>query len=90
MKSPLVKTLTYLINEKHISSHCIDGSLEFNALHLYGKANYKTHHNNRWWFIDDEYIISPQKKDGYTIEKKFPLKSIMTYSYNQMYILKRK
>ena len=43
-----------------------------------------------WWFIDDDkYIVSPQKRDGYIIEKEFPLKSIMTYSYDEMYILKR-
>jgi len=85
------KALDYLTTIQHITPYKIDGGFEFNAWHLYGKANYKTRHNNRWWFIDDdEYIISPQKKDGYTIEKKFPLKSIMTYSYDQMYILKRK
>ena len=84
------KALDQLTNIQHISPNKIDGGFEFNAWHLYGKANYKAHHDNRWWFIDDDkYIVSPQKRDGYIIEKEFPLKSIMTYSYDEMYILKR-
>ncbi|HRH11854.1 MAG TPA: glycosyltransferase family 39 protein, partial [Bacteroidia bacterium] len=80
----------YLVKEKQISPQNIDGGFEFNAWHATDSRNYKASHTGRWWFVgQDEYIISPVPRPGYTIERSFPFKSWMSFSFEEIFVLSR-
>lgn len=80
----------YLTKEKQILAQNIDGGFEFNAWHAKDNKNYKASHTGRWWFVaQDEYIISPVPRPGYTIERSFPFKSWMSFSFEEIKVLKR-
>lgn len=80
----------YLVKEKHISPQNIDGGFEFNAWHATDSKNYKASHTGRWWFVaQDDYIISPVPRPGYTIERTFPFKSWMSFSFEEIKVLKK-
>lgn len=81
--------LDTLTKEQHIAPNEIDGGFEFNAWHLYGIVEYKSH-EGRWWFIaNDTYIISPKKQKGYSIESVYPFRSYISFSFDKLYVLKK-
>lgn len=84
------KALNHLTNELHISPELIDGGFEFNAWYFSDVVRYNPSINKRWWYIyKDDYIVSPKKRKGYTIESEYPLKSFISFSFKQLYVLKK-
>lgn len=83
------KALDDLTKKQHVSPQKIDGGFEFNAWYLFGKVGFSSQ-AGRWWFIaDDMYIVSPKKRKGYRIESVYPFKSYLSYSFNELYVLKK-
>ena len=84
------KALNHLTNELLILPQQIDGGFEFNAWYLSESINYDPSHEGRWWWIvKDDYIISPKKRKGYFIESRYPFTSILSYPFNELYVLKK-
>lgn len=82
------KALNYLTKVEKVDPSLIDGGLEFNAWYKTEKSNYIPTHRGRWWWIvKDDYIISPKKRKGYFIKKKFIFNSF--FSFSEIYVLKK-
>ena len=82
--------LNTLTNKKLVLPQNIDGGFEFNGWYLSESINYDPSHEERWWWIaNDEYILSPYMKRGYFIEEKIPFKNMISYPFDELYILKR-
>jgi hypothetical protein len=84
------KALNFLTHELKISPNKIDGGFEFNALYCNTSESYNAHHIGRWWWIeDDEFIITPKSRNGYSVLRSYQMKSIVMLPFEKLYILKR-
>jgi hypothetical protein len=84
------KALNYLTKELNISPEKIDGGFEFNAWYFSNSTKYNAQHAGRWWWIeDDEFIISPKPRKGYSEFKKYKMNSIVMLPFDELKILKR-
>jgi len=83
------KAINYLLEEKKISPHQIDGGFEFNG---YYKTGPRRPENSKisWWFVDkDDYIISFGKIEGYSSIKSYSFPYLLIGTNNKIEILKR-
>ena len=82
--------LNELTNKKLVLPQNIDGGFEFNGWYLSESINYDPSHEGRWWWIaNEEYILSPKKRKGFKIETRIPFKNIISYPFDELYVLKR-
>ena len=78
----------YLQDELKISPHKMDGGYEYNgwAIGIW----YPAVPGKSWWYVDDdEYTISFDKEEGYSILKEYPVKRYLPAAEDKMYILHR-
>lgn len=82
----------YLTKELKISPHKIDGGYEYNGWVLdFSFPNNPKNPNRSWWCVDDdEYVISFNNIDGYTIIKQIPYQNYFPYQTKNICILHRK
>jgi len=79
----------YLTKDMNISPHKIDGGYEFDGWYI-GKW-YPAQANKSWWYVDDdEYIISTEPQDGYTLIKTYTYNRYLSYGGGVLYIWQRK
>ncbi|HVW60160.1 MAG TPA: glycosyltransferase family 39 protein [Puia sp.] len=85
--------LTYLMKEKHIGPEHIDGGFEFNGYYLYDDTMMQLEDDKTkkswWWVKDDEYLISFGPVDGYTVEKEYPYRRLLSAREGKVFILRR-
>lgn len=66
------KALDFLMNEKNISPHDIDGGFEFNGWYATGPMNHENT-GKSWWYVDnDEWVVTLGVPSGYEEIKRFP------------------
>lgn len=80
----------YLVNEKNVSHKNIDGGFEFNGWHAENTKNYIASHKGRWWFVqNDDYMVSPIERAGYSVERAFRFSSWMSFRFDEILVLKK-
>ena len=85
------KAIHHLTEDLSVDPKKIDGGFEFNAFYLPDSKKYIPTHQGRWWWIEgDDYIISPKKRKGYFIQSAYKFQSLISFSFDEMYILKKK
>lgn len=85
-----MKATNYLVIDKNVSPKNIDGGFEFNGWHAEDTKNYIASHKGRWWFVEnDEYIVSPIEKAGYSVERAFGFSSWMSFKFDEILVLKK-
>ncbi|MBP8032942.1 MAG: hypothetical protein KAZ71_00010 [Bacteroidia bacterium] len=85
-----MKATDYLVKKKNVSPKNIDGGFEFNGWHAEDTKNYIASHKGRWWFVEnDDYIVSPLEKAGYSVERAFGFSSWMSFKFDEILVLKK-
>lgn len=80
----------YLVKDKKVSPKNIDGGFEFNGWHATDTKNYIASHKGKWWFVEnDDYIVSPIEKAGYSVEGTFGFSSWMSFGFKEILVLKK-
>jgi hypothetical protein len=80
--------LNFLMKEKEVTAHQIDGGFEFNGWYQPGPCRDLTDKKSWWWVDNDEYIISFNKINEYKPYATYTYSHLMPGTNNYLYILK--
>lgn len=87
------EALSYLMTEEHVGPGRIDGGFEFNGYYLYDDTMMRLEEDKTkkswWWVKDDEYLISFGPVDGYTVEREYPYRRLLSAKAGKIFILRR-
>lgn len=85
------RAASHLLNELSIKPDQIDGGFEFNGWYLSGiNSNYDPGHKGQWWWVDnDDYVISPVKLNGYSVESEYKFSALPPFNFSKVCVLKR-
>ncbi|MBN9385218.1 MAG: glycosyltransferase family 39 protein [Chitinophagaceae bacterium] len=87
------EALNYLMRDGHVSPARIDGGFEFNGYYLYDDTMMRLEEDKTkkswWWVKDDEYLISFGPVDGYTVEREYPYRRLLSAKAGKIFILRR-
>jgi 4-amino-4-deoxy-L-arabinose transferase-like glycosyltransferase len=81
--------LNNLMNDAGVKPQQIDGGFEFNGWYLYADDFRTTPTKSWYWVVDDEYVVSPSSRQGYTKLQTFPVRRWLPWGTADILVQRR-